>query len=545
MLRYAMLMAMVSMLGFGHGSTDCAWAAAEIYVIPQPVSVESLKGVFRITPSTRIVAQGPATVEARKLAAALSPATGFELPCVTSAPPTDRSIELHLDESRSTLGSKGYELHAAPDRLTIVAPRPAGLFYAIQTLRQLLPAAVFSKTKVDDVAWDVPCVKITDSPRFAWRGVLLDPARHFIRKADLLAFIDTMTLHKFNSLQLHLTDDQGWRIEIKKYPKLTEIGAWRRETLIGHAGRRPYRFDGKRHGGFYSQDDIREIVQYAAERYIRIVPEIEMPGHATAAISAYPFLGVFPEKQRDLEPKTCWGVHPDIFAPRQRTIEFLQDVLLEVMDLFPSKYIHIGGDEAVKDQWKASEEIQAMIRDKGLKDEAELQSWFVEQMDAFLTRHDRHLVGWDEILEGGLAPGATVMSWRGEQGGIAAANAGHDVVMAPTTHTYLDYYQGPAESEPLAIGGNLPLARVYSYDPVPSAIAPDKVHHVLGLQAQLWGEYIATREHLEYMAWPRAAAIAEIGWSPKEAKDYESFVARLRPHLERLKALGVNFRPLD
>lgn len=285
---------------------------------------------------------------------------------------------------RSTPGSEGYELHAAPDRVTIVAPRPAGLFYGIQTLRQLLPAAIFSKTKVDDVAWDVPCVKITDSPRFAWRGLLLDPARHFTAKADLLAFIDTMTLHKFNSLQLHLTDDQGWRIEIKKYPKLTEIGAWRRETLVGHAGRPPYRFDGKRHGGFYSQDDVREIVRYAAERYI-----------------------------------------------------------------------HIGGDEAVKDQWTASEEIQAMIRDEDLKDEAELQSWFIEQMDAFLTRH------------------------------------------------------------------------------------------VLGLQGQLWGEYIATPDHLEYMAYPRAAAIAEIGWSPEEAKDYDSFVARLRPHLERLKALGVNFCPLD
>ncbi len=542
MLRFAMVIGTALVLGAG---ANTSLAARAVHVIPQPVSVEPLEGTFRITPSTRIVADGGATAEGRKLAAALAPAVGFELPCVTSAPSTDRSIELRLDETRSMLGPEGYELHAAPERLTIVALQPAGLFYAIQTLRQLLPAAVFSKTKVDDVPWTIPCVRITDSPRFAWRGLLLDPARHFIPKVDVLAFIDTMALHKLNSLQLHLTDDQGWRIEIEKYPKLTEVGAWRRETLIGHAGRRPYRFDGTRHGGFYSQDDVREIVQYAAERYVRIVPEIEMPGHATAAISAYPFLGVFPEKQQDLEPKTWWGVHPDIFAPRPRTVEFLQDVLLEVMELFPSKYIHIGGDEAVKNQWQASEEIQAMIRDKGLKDEAELQSWFTGQMDAFLTRHGRRLVGWDEILEGGLAPGATVMSWRGEQGGIAAANAGHDVVMAPTTHTYLDYYQGPAQSEPLAIGGNVPLAKVYSYDPIPSAIAPDKAHHVLGLQAQLWGEYIATPDHLEYMAWPRAAAIAEIGWLPRQAKDYESFVARLRPHLQRLKTLGVNFRPLD
>ncbi len=448
----------------------------------------------------------------------LAPATGFTLELTTSVKPGEQAIELRLDESPSTLGAEGYELEVTSERIAIVALRPAGLFYGIQSLRQLLPVAVFSPTKVDDVTWDVPRVKITDSPRFGWRGLLLDPARNFIAKADLLRFIDVMALHKFNSLQLHLTDDQGWRIEIKKYPRLTEVGAWRRETLVGHARNRPRRFDGKRHGGFYSQDDIREIVKYAADRYIRIVPEIEMPGHATAAISAYPYLGVFPEKQKDLEPKTYWGVHPDIFAPCPRTIAFLQDVLAEVMELFPSEYIHIGGDEAVKTQWKASEEVQAMIREKGLKGEDELQSWFVEQMDAFLTQHGRRLIGWDEILEGGLAPGATVMSWRGEQGGIAAANAGHDVVMAPTAYTYLDYYQGPPKSEPLAIGGNLPLSKVYSYDPIPEAIAPDKAKHVLGVQGQLWGEYIATPERLDYMAYPRAAALAEVGWSPEDGR---------------------------
>ncbi len=514
-------------------------------MIPRPVSVERLEGAFRITPSTCLVAQGVAAVEAKKLGALLAPAMGFSLELRASLPPGERAIEMHLDERLAALGAEGYELCVTPERIAVVAAQPTGLFYGIQTLRQLLPAAAFRTTKVDDVAWDVPCVKITDRPRFAWRGLLLDPARHFIAKGDLLRFIDVMALHKLNSLQLHLTDDQGWRIEIRKYPRLTEVGAWRRETLVGHAGRRPYRFDGERHGGFYSHDDIREIVQYAAERYVRIVPEIEMPGHATAAISAYPHLGVFPEKQKGLEPKTYWGVHSDIFAPRPQTIAFLQDVLVDVMELFPSLYIHIGGDEAVKDQWKASEEVQAMIREKGLKDEEELQSWFVRQMDAFLTRHGRRLIGWDEILEGGLAPGATVMSWRGERGGIAAANAGHDVVMAPTTHTYLDYYQGPPESEPLAIGGDLPLAKVYSYDPIPEAIAPEKAHHVLGVQAQLWGEYIATPEHLNYMAYPRAAALAEVGWSAKEARDYEQFIARLRHHLERLKALGVGFRPLD
>lgn len=515
-------------------------------IIPRPVSIERSEGVFHVTGSALVVARGDAGVEARKLIEALTPAMGVSLSLMSSAPADPSGvIELRLDQDSTKLGEEGYELDVTPQGITIAAQEPAGLFHGIQTLLQLLPPAIFSDTKVQGVAWDVPCVKIVDYPRFRWRGLLLDPARHFMPKAQVLRFIDTMAMHKFNSLQLHLTDDQGWRIEIEKYPKLTEVGAWRSETLVGHARNRPMKFDGKRHGGYYSQDDIREIVSYAAARYIRVVPEIEMPGHAAAAISAYPYLGVFPEKQKDLSPRTYWGVSANIFAPRDRTIAFLQDVLTEVMDLFPSPYIHIGGDEAIKDQWKASEEIQAMIRAKGLKDEEELQSWFIEQMDAFLTKHGRRLIGWDEILQGGLAPGATVMSWRGEQGGVAAANAGHDVVMAPTSHTYFDYYQGPLSEEPLAIGGNLPLAKVYGYDPVPDAIAPEKAKHVLGVQGQLWSEYIASPEHLQYMAYPRATALAEVAWSPKAEKDYGRFLDRLRTHLERLKAMGVNYRPLD
>ncbi len=520
-------------------------AAGGVHVIPAPVSIESGEGAFALTPATRIVAQGPEWVEASKLIDALAPATGFVLHGAVSLPQEGTAIELRLSDSAADLGDEGYTLDVARNRVTMVARKPAGLFYGIQTLLQLMPPAVFSETAMDDVAWQVPCVTITDSPRFPWRGLLLDPARHFIAKSAVLRFIDTMALHKFNSLQLHLTDDQGWRIEIKKYPKLTEVGAWRKETVAGHARHRPMRFDGKRHGGFYTQDDIREIVQYAAARHIRVVPEIEMPGHAASAISAYPYLGVFPKKQEDLSPLTYWGVSPHIFSPRPPTVAFLQAVLAEVLELFPNEHIHIGGDEAIKNQWKASEEVQAIIRDKGFKDEEELQSWFIEQMDTFLTEHGRRLVGWDEILQGGLAPGATVMSWRGEQGGIAAANAGHDVVMAPTSHTYLDYYQGSPESEPLGIGGNLPLAKVYSYDPIPAAIAPDKAKHVLGVQGQLWGEYIPTPEHLEYMAYPRAAALAEVAWSAREAKDYEHFLGRLRHHLNRLEAMSVNFRPLD
>jgi len=510
--------------------------------LPKPVSIERRDGFFTITRSTRIIAENEAAAEASKLADALAPAMGFVLQQATASRRSDDAIRLELSKKLARLGDEGYELDVSAEHAAIRARRPAGLFYGIQTLLQLLPPRIFSETRVEDVAWNVPCVKIVDYPRFQWRGLLVDPARHFIPKQDLMRFIDTMALHKFNSLQIHLTDDQGWRIEIKKYPILTKIGAWRDETLVGHMRDQPMRYDGKRHGGFYSHDDIRDIVRYAAGRYIRIVPEIEMPGHARGAISSYPYLGVFPEKQKELRPWTHWGVSGDIFAPRPRTIGFLQDVLLEVMELFPSEYIHIGGDEAIKNQWQASEEIQALIREKGLKDEAELQGWLVKQIDTFLTEHGRKLVGWDEILQGELAPGATVMSWRGPQGGITAANAGHDVVMAPTSHTYFDYYQGAHDKEPLAIGGDLPLAKVYSFEPVPDAVAPDKTRHILGVQGQLWGEYISTARHREYMAYPRAAALAEVAWSPKASKDYDDFLSRLRPHLARLESMGVNYR---
>ncbi len=516
-----------------------------IDVIPKPVSIKRRNGFFTITASTRVIVADNAAGEASKLIDALAPAMGFGLQQAAVSQPRERTIKLELSEKLFRLGDEGYELDVSAEQVTIRARRPAGLFHGVQTLLQLLPPTIFSDTRVEDVVWNVPCVKIVDYPRFQWRGLLVDPARHFIPKHDLLRFIDTMALHKFNSLQIHLTDDQGWRIEIKKYPKLTEIGAWRDETLVGHMRDKPRVYDAKRHGGFYSHYDIRDIVRYAAGRYIRIVPEIEMPGHARAAISSYPYLGVFPEKQKDLRPWTHWGVSGDIFAPRPRTVAFLQDVLLEVMELFPSEYIHIGGDEAIKGQWEASEEIQSLIREKGLKDEAELQAWFTKEMDTFLTRRGRRLVGWDEILQGGLAPGATVMSWRGPQGGITAANAGHDVVMAPTSHTYFDYYQGAHDKEPLAIGGNLPLEKVYSFEPVPESVAPDKARHILGVQGQLWGEYISTARHRQYMAYPRAAALAEVAWSPRASKDYDDFVSRLRSHLARLDSMRVNYRKLD
>jgi len=540
MVRFARVLGVVMVLGLSAVVGLAAGADPEaLSVIPRPVSVERSEGAFRLTPATRIAARGSAWGEAAKLIDALTPATGFVLRGGTARQGDEPAIELRLDEDLSALGDEGYTLDVTRAGITLAARRPAGLFYGIQTLRQLLPASILSNKKVDDVTWDVPCVKITDTPRFQWRGLLLDPARHFIPMQDVKRFIDTMALHKFNRLQVHLTDNEGWRIEIKEYPKLTELGSKMDWNLRHKGGAGPRCF------GFYTQDDMRELVRYAAERYITIVPEIEMPFHTGAEIVVYPELGIAPGDLGALPLEQRWYKTRGLIAPRPETVAFFQDVLTEVMDLFPSKHIHIGGDEANIGHWTNDPEMQAQMKRLELADAHELHSWFIAQMDVFLAQHGRRLVGWDEILQGGLAPGATVMNWRGEQGGIAAANAGHDVVMAPTSHTYFDYYQGPPESEPLAIGGNLPLAKVYAYDPIPEAIAADKAQHVLGVQGQLWGEYIATAEHLNYMAYPRAAALAEVAWSTEAAKDYEDFAGRLRHHLERLRVLGVNYRPLD
>lgn len=525
----------------------CLPVDAALDVVPLPVAMERQPGRFPLDENTRIVfteGEDEAGRLADYLQSMLQPATGLPLPVVSgdAAQPHANAIALVLDAEGDSLGAEGYRLDATREGVRIEALRPAGLFYGIQTLRQLLPEALFGDEKAESARWNVPCVAIEDRPRFAWRGMLLDVSRHFMPKEVVKKCIDTLALHKMNSLQLHLTDDQGWRIEIKKYPRLTEVGAWREETLVGHLREKPMTFDGKRHGGFYTQDDIRELVAYAQARFVNLVPEIEMPGHAQAAIAAYPHLGNTGEQ---LPVRTFWGVNENIFNAGEETILFLQDVLSEVIDLFPSTFIHVGGDEARKTQWAASPAIQARIQELGLKDEHELQSYFIRRMDTFLTERGRRLIGWDEILEGGLAEGATVMSWRGEKGGIEAARAGHDVVMAPTSYVYFDYYQGDPEKEPLAIGGNLPLKRVYSYNPIPEELTPDEAKHILGAQGQLWTEYIGTPEHLEYMAYPRMCALAEITWTPQEKRGYTDFLERLETHVKRLDAAGVNYRQLD
>ncbi|HPS03429.1 MAG TPA: beta-N-acetylhexosaminidase, partial [Candidatus Sumerlaeota bacterium] len=510
-------------------------------VIPQPSKMTVQAGEFEIQAGTVVVADGAARPTADLLVARLAPATGFQLKIAEAQPASGGAIVLKLDESLQNLGEEGYRLVVTKESVQITARKSAGLFYGTQTLLQLLPPAVFSKSAVQNVKWGAPCVEVEDVPRFVWRGVMLDVVRHFQTKEEVLKFVDLLALHKMNSLHLHLTDDQGWRIEIKKYPKLTEVGAWRKETMVGHASK-SQEYDGKRHGGFYTQDDLRQIVAYAQARHVRVVPEIEMPGHAQAAIASYPELG---NTGKQLEVLTGWGVNADVFNVEESTILFMQDVLTEVLDIFPSEFIHVGGDEVPKAQWKQSAKMQARIKELGLKNEDELQSYFIKRMDKFLTEKGRRLIGWDEILEGGLAQNATVMSWRGMEGGITAARSGHDVVMAPTSNTYLDFYQGDPRTEPLAIGGSLPLRKVYDFEPVPAALKPEEANRILGTQCQLWAEYIPTAEHLEYMAFPRLTALAEVAWTAPAGKDFKSFQARLKTHLERLSFLGVNYRKLD
>jgi hexosaminidase len=524
---------------------------SKITIVPAPVRVTPHEGEFTLTSNTALVATGPAAKVARLFAAQIAPATGDKLPVVAAVADSGRpAIALTLDAGLAHLGAEGYRLTVTPSRVMVRAAQPAGLFYAAQSLRQLLPPEVFHSAPVEGVAWTIPCVEIEDVPRFTWRGAMLDVARHFMPKDFVLRFIDLLALHKLNVFHWHLTDDQGWRIEIKKYPRLTEVGAWRKETLVGQMRRDAEMiFDGVPHGGFYTQDDIREVVAYAQARHVTVVPEIEMPGHAQAAIAAYPELGNGVRGERCGEPldvRTYWGISENVFNVEESTLAFLQDVLTEVLDLFPSAFIHVGGDEAPKAQWKASPAAQARMQALGLHDEEELQSYFIRQMDAFLTSHGRRLIGWDEILEGGLAANATVMSWRGVRGGVAAAASGHDVVMAPNTFTYFDYYQAEDhENEPLAIGGYIPLEGAYAFEPVCEGIDEARAHHVLGGQGQLWTEYIPTPEYVEYMAFPRLCALAEAVWTSAKVKDYADFLTRLATHLQRLDELNVHYRRLD
>ena len=532
-----------------------AQSANRIDVVPRPASVVTGQGTFTLSSRTTIWTDARDSAAARHFALDVAPATGFDLRVRIGAGTRGNRIVFRRAPAKdTTFGPEGYRLVASRAAITITCSTPAGAFYATQTLRQLLPPEIFRDAPIPGIAWTIPAVTIVDRPRFAWRGMHLDVSRHFMPKEFVKKYIDLLALHKMNSFHWHLTDDQGWRIEIKKYPRLTSVGAWRSQTLVGKSQRDSTLdvYDHKPHGGFYTQEDVREIVAYARERFVRIVPEIEMPGHSQAAIAAYPSLGNF----GDTVPVwNRWGVTPHILNPSDTTIAFMQDVLTEVMALFPGQFIHIGGDEAIKPEWKTSPRAQAKIRALGIvpddstnprdrfRAENELQSWFTTQMDRFLTSRGRRLVGWDEILEGGLAPNAVVMSWRGTAGGLTAARAGHDVVMTPGDYTYFDHYQSRnTAAEPLAIGGFLPLDSVYAYEPVPAELEPQYVAHILGAQGQIWTEYIEGPKNVEYMAFPRECALAEVLWTPKARRDYADFSARLPAALRRLEALDVNYR---
>lgn len=451
---------------------------------------------------------------------------------VAKAEKARKGISLSVD-SQLEMPDEGYKLEIDGKLVKLTGKTAAGVFRGVQTIIQLLPL------EQQQEVW-LAGVMIHDWPAYKWRGMHLDVCRHFYDTAFVKRYIDLLALHKMNRFHWHLTEDQGWRIEIKKYPKLTEVGAWREETMVEKNWEE---FDGKRHGGFYTQQEIREVVAYAQERFITIVPEIEMPGHSCAALAAYPDFGC---TGGPYQVQKVWGVFDDVYcAGKESTFLFLQDVLDEVMALFPSTYIHIGGDECPKASWEVCSDCQKRIKEEGLANEHELQSYFIKRIEKYLNAHGRQLIGWDEILEGGLAPEATVMSWRGTQGGIDAARMGHDVVMSPNSHCYFDHYQGDPASEPLAIGGYTSLEQVYQYEPTPAELNTDEARHILGAQANVWTEYIATEAHLEYMVLPRICALSEVVWTHNSEPDFASFTPRLSTWLTKIDRLGYNYRPLD
>lgn len=506
--------------------------AQTVPVIPRPAELKIQKGSYEITPETSLI-YDHANQDLARIAGFLSNhLSDFYQMTLSESSGKNRGIQLKVDKS-ADLGEEGYMMQVNSKGIVITGSSAKGVFYGIQSLKQMLPVG----NSVQQLT--VPFVEIRDEPRLAWRGLMLDVGRHFFPVSYLKKLLDYMAMYKMNTFHWHLTEDQGWRIEIKKYPKLTELAHWRDETVVGHA-RNSKTYDGIGYGGFYTQDQIRDIVKYAADRFITVVPEIEMPGHSSAALAAYPELGC---TGGPYEVKKTWGVMKDVYcAGKEETFHFLQDVIDEVCELFPSTYIHVGGDECPKDAWKGCPACQKRIKDEGLANEHELQSYFIRRMEKHLLSKNRKLIGWDEILEGGLAPEATVMSWRGVKGGIEAAKQKHDVVMTPNSHMYFDYYQKEdREGEPLAIGGYLPLEKVYSYEPVPEELSAEEARYIIGVQANVWTEYIGNIKYLEYMTFPRICALSEVAWSSGKDKDFTDFQTRMESEYGRLRMYGINY----
>ncbi|MDT8394070.1 MAG: family 20 glycosylhydrolase [Bacteroidales bacterium] len=525
-----MIMLIMAAIFFSHCKPP---SPDDINIIPQPANAFVIPGSFTITSDTRIITQmenDEVVGVCEYLNDILETSAGYRLAIIDDEEVNSFSGDVVITtfNADTAWDEERYDLRVQGGSSVVLQANSArGLFYGVQTILQALPPEVLSKSRVEEIDLEMPAMNVFDYPRFKWRGMHLDVGRHFFSVEFIKKYIDMMALYKMNMFHWHLTEDQGWRIEIKKYPGLTEVGAYRTEP------------DGSVYGGYYTQEDIREIVAYAAARHISIVPEIEMPGHCMAALAAYPELSC---TGGPFEVASLWGVKNDVFcAGNEKTFEFLENVLLEVMDLFPGEYIHIGGDEVPKDRWEECRKCQARIRNEGLAGEAELQSWFIKRMERFLSEHGRKLIGWDEILEGGLAPEATVMSWRGEEGGIAAAQMGHDVVMTPNSHCYFDYYQADPATQPRAIGGLITLKDVYHYNPVSKELNEAEQQRILGVQGNLWTEYIATHEYAEYMAVPRMLALAEVAWSRNDRIRWERFLRKLDHHFSILDVMEVNY----
>ena len=508
---------------------NLAFSQNEIALIPQPSEIKLGEGNFVLNKKT-IIQADVNSFEAKYLQQAIKQQTGLDLkilPIVTNV--SKISLNFDLDAPAASGNKEPYNLTISDKSISINAEYNQGFFYGIQTLLQLIP---FEKKK----EIKVPCLKIYDQPKYKWRGMHLDCSRHFFSKDFVKKYIDYLAMYKFNTFHWHLTDDQGWRIEIKKYPKLTEVGAWRNGSMIGRYDDK--KFDDKRYGGFYTQEEIKEIVAYATERHITIVPEIEMPGHAIAALAAYPEYSCTGGK---FEVGKIWGVYDDVFCPKDETFAFLENILTEVIALFPSEYMHIGGDECPKTRWKVCPHCQKRMKEENLKDEHELQSYFIQRIEKFVNSKGRKIIGWDEILEGGLAPNAAVMSWRGTEGGIAAAKQKHFVVMSPGSHCYFDHYQDEPKNEPIAIGGFTPVEKVYAFNPTPKELTSEEAKYILGAQANVWTEYILSPEHVEYMIFPRIAALSEVLWGTSNPEKYLDFKNRLIQHFKIYDIKGINY----
>ncbi len=549
MKRFSLTIALSAIIFF----TEAQENKPVISIIPQPVSIEAGTGNFKITDAAKIeVVSSNAEVKkiADSLAAKLALASGFRVH-VTSVNKAsgDMGIIRLLIINDTATGKEGYKLNVTPQSISISANAAAGLFYGVQTLYQLLPEQIESKSAVKDINWTVPVCNIVDYPRFGWRGLMFDVARHFFTKNEVKQYIDNMVKFKYNLLHLHLTDDEGWRIEIKGLPKLTAVGAWNVKR-VGYFGTFavPKPDEPRNYGGFYTHEDIRELVQYAKEKFVNILPEIDVPGHSLAAIAAYPELscsgGVGNHGVSSGEEIKNWSKHEALFDDNlcpsdERVYKFLDKVITQVAQLFPFEYIHMGGDETFKTFWEKSNAVKALMKKEGLKDMDEVQSYFEKRVEKIVESKGKKFMGWDEILEGGLAPSAAVMSWRGMKGGIQAAKMKHDVVMSPTDFAYIDYMQGDPVTEP-RIYATLRLNKAYQFEPLPEGV--DK-KYIKGGQANLWTEQVYTMRHAEYMTWPRALAIAESVWSPKEKKNFDDFTERVEKQFKRFDVAETKYSP--